>query len=231
MNLPILLIGATAGTGYEVARALLAARQPIRVLARNPEKARKLFGQTSAEVIVSDLTAPNEAFYRAFQGVETIVFTAGVPAGFAKENQIQAVDYGGVVAALEAAKKAGFRGRFVYLTTTGLHHRTFLIRLLNFVKTNLIHWRLEAERAIRASGIPYTIVRAGILTNGPAGQKPIRVSQEDLPVRLSTQISRADVASVLLTIAQTESARNGAYSVVWGGDGHSVTEQLAQVIR
>ncbi|WP_460912929.1 NAD(P)H-binding protein [Spirosoma areae] len=231
MNTPTLLIGATAGTGYEVARSLLTARQPIRIIARNREKARKLFGQTPAEVVISDLTAPNEAFYRAFEGVGTIIFTAGVPAGFAREKQIQTVDYGGIVAALDAAQKARFRGRFVYMTTIGLHHRTFWIRLLNLIKPNLIHWRLEAERAIQQSGLTYTIVRAGLLTNKPAGRKPIQLMQADISVRLSTQISRADVAGVLLTIARMETAQNQTYSAIWGGDGSSVVEQIDQLAR
>ena len=99
-----LLIGATAGTGYEVAQKLLAAKQPIRLIARNQAKAEKLFGKTDAEIIICDLTMPNEAFLRAFHGVDTIVFTAAVPPGFAKEELIRTVDDGGVVAAVEAAK-------------------------------------------------------------------------------------------------------------------------------
>ena len=35
MHAPMLLIGATAGTGYEVARSLLAEGQSIRIIARN----------------------------------------------------------------------------------------------------------------------------------------------------------------------------------------------------
>jgi uncharacterized protein YbjT (DUF2867 family) len=197
-----------------------------RIIARNREKAQKLFGQTRAEIVISALTAPNEAFYRAFEGVGTVVFTAAVPPGLAGEANIKAVDYGGVVAALEAAKRANVTGRFIYMTTIGLHHRTFTIWLLNLLKTNLIRWRLEAERAVQQSGLAYTIVRAGVLTNKPAGQQSIQVVREDIPITFSTQISRADVVSVLLAVARAGTAKNKAYSVIWGGNGQSVSEQI-----
>ncbi|GAB3499728.1 SDR family oxidoreductase [Spirosoma knui] len=221
-----LLLGATAGTGYEAAQKLLSVNQPIRVIARNPEKARKLFGQTSAELIICDLTEPNEAFYRAFQGVDVILFTAAVPPGLASEAKLRAVDYGGLVAALDAARKANFQGRFVYMSTIGLQHRTWFIRLLNLIKTNVIHLRQEAEKAVVQSGLAYTIVRAGVLRDQPGGRKPIQLFPHDIPITLSTQIGRADTADLLIQFAQEEAARNRTISAIWGGDGLSVSEQL-----
>ena len=224
-----LLIGATAGTGYEVAQKLLAAKQPIRLIARNQAKAEKLFGKTDAEIIICDLTMPNEAFLRAFHGVDTIVFTAAVPPGFAKEELIRTVDYGGVVAAVEAAKKADFKGRFLYMSTIGLQHKNLMMRMLNWYKTNLIHWRLESERAVIKSGLSYTIIRAGMLRNTTSGQKPVQLIKEDLPIQLSTQISRADVADLLITCAQEKITENQIVSAIWGGDGLPVTEQMKQL--
>lgn len=221
-----LLIGATAGTGYQAAQKLLAISQPIRIIARNRAKAENLFGQTSAERIVCDLTTPNEAFYQAFQGVDTIIFTAAVPPGFASEAKIRAVDYGGLVTALDAARKADFKGRFVYMSTIGLYHKTWAIRLLNLLKTNVMHWRLEAEKAVIQSGLAYTILRAGVLRDQPATHKPIQLFDHDIPIGLSTQIGRADTADLLIRFAQEETARNQVISAIWGGDGTSVREQL-----
>lgn len=226
-----LLIGATAGTGYEVAQKLLAAKQPIRLIARNQAKAERMFGKTDAELVICDLTTPNKAFYRAFQGVDTIVFTAAVPPGFAKEELIRAVDYGGVVAALEAAKKADFKGRFLYMSTIGLQHNNLMIRMLNWYKTNLIHWRLESEKAVMESRLPYTIIRAGMLRNTTGGQKPIQLVKEDLPIQLSTQISRADVADLLLSCAQEKITQNQVFSAIWGGDGMPVAEQMKRLLN
>lgn len=222
-----LLLGATAGTGFEIAKKLLIEQQPIRVIARNKTKAEKLFSETAAEIVISDLTAPNATFYEAFLDVDTIIFTAAVPPGFAKEALIKTVDYGGVVAALDAAQKANFKGRFLYMSTIGLQYNTWVIRMLNWYKTNLIHWRLEAEKAVINSGFPYTIIRAGMLRN-TAG-RPILLAKEDLPITLSTQIGRADVADLFITCMQKPLAENYVFSAIWGKAATDVTTQLKQL--
>ena len=222
-----LIIGATAGTGFEVAQKLLAAHQPVRIIARNPAKAEKLFGSTKAEIVISDLTAPNAAFYEAFHQIDTIIFTAAVPPGFAKEALIKAVDYGGVVAALDAAHKASFKGRFLFMSTIGLQHNTWVMRMLNWYKTNLIYWRLEAENAVINSGFPYTVIRAGMLRN--IAGKPIRLVKEDIPITLSTQVGRADVADLFITCAQKPLAKNHVFSAIWGKAGADVDTQLKQL--
>lgn len=194
---PIVVIGATRGTGTEVVRALVRRGRAVRVVARSVAKARGLFGQT-VEVFEVDLARPSAALDEALRGAAGIVFTAGVPPGFASEAQLRAVDFGGVAAMIDAAERVSFRGRVVYLTTMGVHRRSWLIRVLDVIKWNIIRWRAEAERALRGSGLDVVVVRAGLLTNGAAGAA-LDVAQGDRPVGLSTRVSRADVAELLLT--------------------------------
>jgi uncharacterized protein YbjT (DUF2867 family) len=194
---PIVVIGATRGTGIEVVRALLQRGRPVRVVARNVTKARALFGP-AVEVFEVDLARPTLALDDALRGAAGVVFTAAVPPGYAPETQLRAVDFGGVKATVEAARRAAFRGRFVYLTTMGVHRRTWLIRVLDVIKWNILRWRAEAERALRDSGLDVVIVRAGVLTNAPAGAA-LDIAEGDRPVGLSTRVSRADIAQVLLT--------------------------------
>jgi uncharacterized protein YbjT (DUF2867 family) len=150
----------------------------VRVVARDVAKARALFGPT-VEVFEVDLTRPTAVLDDALRGAAGVVFTAGVPPGFASEAQLRAVDYGGVRATIEAAQRVSFRGRFVYLTTMGVHRRTWLIRVLDVVKWNIL------------------VVRAGLLTNAPAGAA-LDLAEGDRPVGLSTRVARADIAEVLL---------------------------------
>jgi uncharacterized protein YbjT (DUF2867 family) len=192
----IVVIGATRGTGTEVVRALVRRGRPVRVVARDVAKARALFGPT-VEVFEVDLTRPTAVLDDALRGAAGVVFTAGVPPGFASEAQLRAVDYGGVRATIEAAQRVSFRGRFVYLTTMGVHRRTWLIRVLDVVKWNILRWRAEAERALRESGLDVVVVRAGLLTNAPAGAA-LDLAEGDRPVGLSTRVARADIAEVLL---------------------------------
>ncbi len=193
---PIVVIGGTRGTGTLVVEALLRRGMPVRLLARNEKKARALFGDRVEHVTV-DLAAPGTALESGLRGAGCIVFTAGVPPGFASEALLRAVDFGGVEATVQAALKTGFKGRIVYLTTMGVHERSWLVGVLDVVKWNILRWRAAAERTLQDSGLDAVVVRAGLLTNGAAGA-PLDLKKGDRAVSLATRVSRADVAEVLL---------------------------------
>lgn len=197
---PIVVIGATRGTGLIVAQELIRAGHPLVVVARNPGKARTLLGE-KVSVFEVDLGVPgaarDAALDGALRGSAGIIFTAAVPPGLAREATIQAVDFGGVVATLESALRVGFTGRLVYLTTMGVHKRNWLVGLLDILKWNILHWRKEVEHALTKSGLDAVVIRAGILTDEPGGAD-LDVAVGDRPVTLSRKISRADVAKLLL---------------------------------
>jgi uncharacterized protein YbjT (DUF2867 family) len=193
---PIVVIGGTRGTGKLVVEALLRKGTPVRLLARNPQKARSLFADRVEHVTV-DLASPGPDLDAGLRGASGLVFTAGVPPGFASEAQVRAVDFGGVEATVAAARRVGFNGRLVYLTTMGVHQRSWLIGLLDVVKWNILHWRAAAEKALHESGLDSVVVRAGLLTDGPGGSS-LEVTRGDRAVSLRTRVSRADVAQVLL---------------------------------
>jgi uncharacterized protein YbjT (DUF2867 family) len=222
----VLVIGATGGTGVRIAKKLLARKLKVRIIARNEQKARRLFEATGAEIIISDLTAPNNEFYEAFNGVDDIFFTAGVPMGFAKEDKIRQVDFQGVVYALQAAKAANFSGRFYYMTTIGCYKSSLFMSILNTYKKNLRHWRIEAENAIRESGIKYNIIRAGILLNRSSRTGAVRVYSEDIPITFMTTISREDVANVFINCMEEPDTVNKAFSIVSGKTSDPLEEQL-----
>ncbi len=193
---PIVVIGGTRGTGTLVVEALLRRGMPVRLLARNEKKARALFGDR-VEYVTVDLAAPGMALESGLRGAGGLVFTAGVPPGFASEALLRAVEFGGVEATVQAALKTGFKGRFVYLTTMGVHERSWLIGVLDVVKWNILRWRAAAEKTLQDSGLDAVVVRAGLLTNGAAGA-PLELKKGDRAVSLGTRVSRADVAEVLL---------------------------------
>ncbi len=157
----VTVIGATRGTGRAVVELLLARGDTVRVVARNLEKARGLFGDR-VELFEVDLTRAGPALDASLKGVDAVVFTAGVPPGFAFERTLELTDYGGVVAVIDAAGRAGFRGRLVYLTTMGLHRPSFAIRALDVIKWNLVKWRRAAEERLERSGLDVVTVRAGV---------------------------------------------------------------------
>ena len=196
MTKTIVVLGATRGTGSLVTEALLEKGRRVRVVVRDTEKAHRLFG-ARVEMRQTDLARPGGALDEALSGADGVIFTAGVPPGFAREASLEAVDYGGLVATVRAAERAGLTGRFVYMTTMGIHRQTWLTRTLNVVKWNLLAWRRAAEEALLGSNLDGAVIRAGLLTNGPS-PAGLDLAQGDRPVTLARTLSRADAARVLV---------------------------------
>src|SRR5205823_14289654 len=127
-----------------------------------------------------------------------LLFTAGVTGRFAAEPQVIATTYDGVKNTLAAARQTGFRGRFLYMTTLGVTQASAAALFLDLTKRRALHWRRRAEAEIRGSGLDYTIARAGILTNDPAGRRGLRITQAPAPLSWTTRVSRADVAELFV---------------------------------
>ncbi len=211
---PILIVGGTRGTGLLIARLLHRQGAGIRVLARDPARARTALGP-DIEVVQGDLTKV-DTLRPLVAGVRDIIFTAGCRSGRpASETRIKAIEYEGVVHTLASARAAGFRGRFLYMTASGVTSTSILSAGLNVYKGNTLVWRRRAERAIRESSIDYTIIRAGMLLNRPEGRRPIRLTQEPLPLSFRNRIARADVARVFAAALDEPNASRATFEVVW----------------
>lgn len=104
----------------------------------------------------------------------------------------------GVVA--DAAKAASLAR--VVLVSSNLvspHNKWHPIRLMlnnfrgPFSGQHIMDAKWKGEARLRSSGVPYTIVRPGGLTDAPAGQAALLVGQGDKTIG---RVSRADVAAV-----------------------------------
>src|SRR5208337_659384 len=122
----------------------------VRALVRNPSKKRQL--PSEAQVVIGDVTRP-ETLSGAVDGVDAIVFTLGSDCSgrIGAEN----VDYGGVRNVLRAL---GSRtSRIALMTSIGVTNRTG-----SYNRSTEAHdWKRRSERLVRASQLPYTIVRPG----------------------------------------------------------------------
>jgi uncharacterized protein YbjT (DUF2867 family) len=211
---PVLVIGGTRSTGLHAVHALLRKGVPVRVVARDPAAARDRI-DSRAEIVYGDVTR-KETLVSAFDGVSHLIFTAGVRSGrFARQSVVKATEYEGVLNTIGAARARDFRGRFVYMTSIGVTHRSLFVWALNIWKGNTILWRRHAEDAIRASGFDYTIVRAAFLLNRPANQRAIGIRQGDSPLTFHECIARADVAEGLVEAAYHPDASRATVQVKW----------------
>jgi uncharacterized protein YbjT (DUF2867 family) len=206
------VIGGTRGTGALMIQRLLQDGERVRALARNAAQAREKLG-AAVEVVEGDITRP-ESLPGAMQEVDQIIFTAGVSGGRVGEPLVRATTYDGLRHTLAAAKETGFRGRFLYMSTVGVTTPSPAAAVLNLIKRNILKWRKQAEEEIRSSGIDYTIIRAGMLTNAPAGRRAIEIGQSGYPLAFQYRISRADVAEVFVQALAHPETRRARFNVV-----------------
>ena len=214
INPRVLVIGATQGTGYQIATRLLQEGYRVRALARNEAKAKRALS-SAVEIVVGDVTKAS-TLPDATKDVDHVIFTAGVTQRPADERLIIATEYDGVKNAIAAARNTGFNGRFLYMTSLGVTKSSLAAIFLNLIKRNTLKWRRLAEDEIRKSELDYTIVRAGFLTNSPGGRRAIKVSQRAYPLALKYRISRADVAETFVQALTHPQTRHTTFEVVWG---------------
>lgn len=70
--------------------------------------------------------------------------------------------------------------------------------------------RLAAERALRASGLPWTIIRPTWLTDDPPGAHAVTLTQD---LRADGMLARADLADVLVAAIEHPAARGKTFAL------------------
>lgn len=143
-----LVVGATGFLGTEICRRLAEKKTPPRTLVRetsDPARVETLRA-LDAETVVGDLR-DRESLARACAGVDVVFSTA---TSIIREGEISAVDGEGQLNLVDAARDAGVT-RFVYVSFEELG-----------TGAPLEQAKRAVEARLRASGIGYTILRAGL---------------------------------------------------------------------
>jgi uncharacterized protein YbjT (DUF2867 family) len=202
----VLVVGATGSIGRLVVEAALRKGYAVRALARDARKARRLL--PGAEVVVGDLTRP-ETLAAAVDGVDAVVFTHGSNGG-AKAGA-EAVDYGGVRNVLAALR--GGPVRIALMTAIGVTNREG-----PYNRTTEAHdWKRRAERLVRASGLPYTIVRPGWFDyNQPDEHRLVLLQGDRRHAGDPTDgvVARRQIAEVLVASLTSDAAVRKSFELV-----------------
>lgn len=199
----VLVAGATGQTGQLIVSELLASGYEVRALVRDTVKARKILGD-KVEIVVGDIKDP-ATLGPAFAGTDAVISAVGAR-GAKGPDRPEAIDYEGVRNLVDAAVNARSQ-QFVLVSSRSV---TQPDNPLNKLFGNVLIWKLKGEDALRASGVPYTIVRPGGLTNGPGGDKELVFEQGD-SVRGQTTITRADLARITVQALRYPEARNRTF--------------------
>jgi uncharacterized protein YbjT (DUF2867 family) len=179
----ILVIGGNGRTGRHIVQKLKQHGYAVRVLTRDISTTRKHF-DANVDVVAGDITQA-ASVRAAMQDIDGCVITVESSDSDHSPNSPQKVHYEGTRHVLAAANHTTHIVLVtqIYITRPDRHSE---IR-------NIIHWRGQAEQALRTSGLPYTIVRPSWLTNNARDRAAIRFEQGDTG---EGQISREDVAKV-----------------------------------
>jgi uncharacterized protein YbjT (DUF2867 family) len=204
--LKILVVGATGSIGRLVVAEALRQGHAVRALVRDPHRAARLPAQ--AQRVVGDLTRP-ETLAAAVDGIDAVVFTHGSDGG--GKAGAERVDYGGVRNVLAALD--GRQARIALMTAIGTTDRDGA-----FNRSTEIHdWKRRGERLVRASGLPYTIVRPGWFDYNAADQHRLAMLQGDTRHAGDPSdgvVSRQQIAEVLVRSLTSNAAQGKTFELV-----------------
>jgi uncharacterized protein YbjT (DUF2867 family) len=165
----VLVVGATGSVGRLVVAAALSEGYAVRALVRNVRQARSIL-PAQTELLGGDLTLPL-SLQAAVAEVDAIVFTHGSHG--MRGSSGEEIDYGGVRNTLLALD--GRCVRVALMTAIGVTKREDA----RMGKLETHDWKRRAERLLRASGCPYTIVRPGWFDGNAPDQHQLVLLQGD----------------------------------------------------
>lgn len=194
----VLVVGASGSIGQPVVAEAFRRGYETRALVRDPNQAG-LF-PAGVKVIVGDLTRA-ETLHEAVAGVTGIVFTHGISGN--DPRGAEQVNYGAVRNVLSVLKTPA---RIALMTTVGV------------TKPSVGHdWKRRGERLVRASGLPYTIVRPGWFDYNAADQQRLVMRQGDTHWAGSPSdgvVARAQIAEVLVASLTSTAANRKTFELV-----------------
>jgi uncharacterized protein YbjT (DUF2867 family) len=188
MALEVAVIGGHGQIALRLLRLLSERGDRARGLIRNPEHAEDVeaTGATAVGADIENLDA--DAVARSIAGVDAVVFAAGAGAGSGPARKLT-VDYGGAVKLIEAARMNDI-SRYLIVSAIGVNHPdTWSDQMRPYLEA-----KADADRELGESGLDYTIVRPGGLTDDPGTN--LVAAGEDLG--RYGRIPRDDVAATLL---------------------------------
>jgi uncharacterized protein YbjT (DUF2867 family) len=205
-RMTVLVVGATGSIGCLVVEEALRQGHAVRALVRTSGKARRL--PPEAQVVLGDVTRP-DTLAAAVDGVDAVVFTLGSDG--AGKVGAESVDYGGVRNVLGALVSRTVR--IALMTAIGVTNRTG-----TYNRTTEAHdWKRRSERLVRASGLPYTIVRPGWFDYNRPDQHRLVLLQGDTRQAGDSSdgvIARRQIAEILVHSLASDHALRKTFELV-----------------
>jgi uncharacterized protein YbjT (DUF2867 family) len=199
----VVVAGGHGKIGIRLLRLLAERGHRGRGLIRNPDHEADL-RELGAEPVLCDIEALDD-ISDCCQGADAVVFAAGAGPGSGAERK-RTVDYGGAAKLIEAAKTNGIE-RYVIVSAISVDRSDeWSDQMRPYYEA-----KRDADERLLESGLSYTIVRPGGLTDDP-GTGLVMVGT-DLE---RGEIPREDVAATLVAVLETPSTFGKVFELVSG---------------
>jgi uncharacterized protein YbjT (DUF2867 family) len=203
----VAIAGGHGKIGLRLTRLLAERGDRVLSLIRNPAHADDVSTAGGEPVVVDLENAGADELARSIQGADAVVFAAGAGPGSGAERKLT-LDRDGAILLADAAKAAGVR-RYVMVSSIGADpsHQG------DEVFDVYLRAKGEADAAVADSGLDFTIVRPGSLTDAP-GTGLVEIA-EHVDRR---EVTRDDVAAVLAATLAEPATIGRTFELMSGSD-------------
>lgn len=210
----VFIAGAHGQIGQHLLQEMANSDHEARAMIRHPEQGPELQQLGATETVVGDL---EQDCSEAMRGCDVVIFTAGSGPHTGPDKTID-VDQDGAIRLIDSAKAMGIK-RFIMVSSMGAGEPDKGSEKIR----HYLRAKHKADEHLKNSGLNYTIVRPGQLTNDEGtGKVAVSTSEGKL-----ARIPRQDVARVLKAALDTDTTANRIFYVVSGDT--SVAEAVANL--
>jgi nucleoside-diphosphate-sugar epimerase len=214
----VVIVGGHGKVALRLAEALTGQGHTVRSTIRNESQGADIEASGAEPYLIDIEHSDAQDFAEVFGDAHAVVFSAGA-GGDGNAERKRTVDLEGSLKSIEAAKLAGI-SRFVQVSAFGVDDP--LPEDTDPVWRAYVEAKRDADVALRASGLDWTIVRPGRLTDDPATGE-VRVGA-DIP---SGAISRTDVAAVIVAVLEDDSTIGSQFELTEGD--RTISDALASL--
>jgi len=201
----ILVVGANGQIGKYLVKKIQDTNEHTAIAMVRKEEQRAQFEEQGAKVVVVDLEGSIDQIAEAANGADAVVFTAGSGSHTGADKTMM-VDLDGAIKTIEATKQEGVK-RFVIVSAIGVHRREKWMGSVPYYSAA----KHYADVWLRESGLDYTIIRPGGLTNDEGtGKVQVAVDLE------RGSIPREDVATTILATLENDHTIGKEFDMISG---------------
>jgi len=201
----VVIVGGHGKIALRLEKLLAERGDSPRGIIRSTEQAKDL-EEIGAEPIVLDIENVDD-ISDALAGAGAVVFAAGAGPGSGPARK-RTVDYGGAVKLADAAGRQGIR-RYLIVSAIGANHpERWSDQMRPYYEA-----KAEADKAVLESGLDYTIVRPGRLTDD-AGTGRVQVAET---LESGGSVTRDDVAAVIAECLLADNTIGKSFDVLNDG--------------